>query len=36
MALGVETYGGEMTVVIKRGTNIPCYGEYNFSTTRDN
>jgi hypothetical protein len=39
MALGVETYGlngNEMTVVIERGTIIPCYKEYNFSTVREN
>jgi len=36
MTLGIETIGGIMTPIIEKNTQIPCCGEYIFSTYSDN
>ena len=36
LSLGVETAGGMMTVLIKRGTVVPCKKTETFSTASDN
>jgi molecular chaperone DnaK len=36
LTLGIETYGGVMTTIIKANTTIPCIATETFSTAEDN
>jgi len=36
LSLGLETFGGNMTVILPRNSNIPCKKTMNFTTAQDN